>query len=114
MTDVKHHQIETNGISMHVAEAGAGRPVLFCHGFPELWYSWRHQLNALSAAGFRAIAPDQTISTVAGICGESGYDGDGGSPTEAHLKRPYGIELADGVLYIADTGNQAIRSVVLE
>ena len=59
MTDVKHHQIETNGISMHVAEAGAGRPVLFCHGFPELWYSWRHQLNALSAAGFRAIAPDQ-------------------------------------------------------
>ncbi len=62
----------------------------------------------------RAVAPDQTISTVAGVCGEAGYDGDGGSPTEAHLKRPYGIELADNVLYIADTGNQAVRSIVLE
>jgi pimeloyl-ACP methyl ester carboxylesterase len=44
---------------MHVAEAGQGFPVLFCHGFPELWYSWRHQLRALAEAGFRAIAPDQ-------------------------------------------------------
>jgi hypothetical protein len=59
----------------------------------------------------RAIATDQTISTVAGVCGESGYDGDGGLATEAHLKRPYGIELAGGVLYIADTGNHAIRAV---
>ena len=61
----------------------------------------------------RAIAPDQTISTVVGICGQPGYDGDGAAPTAAHLKRPYGIELADGVLYIADTGNHAIRSVRL-
>ena len=59
MSEISHRQIETNGISMHVAEAGAGFPVLFCHGFPELWYSWRHQLQALAAAGFRAIAPDQ-------------------------------------------------------
>ena len=44
---------------MHVAEAGTGFPVLFCHGFPELWYSWRHQIHAVAAAGFRAIAPDQ-------------------------------------------------------
>ncbi len=61
----------------------------------------------------RAIAPDQTITTVAGVCGQSGYSGDGGLPTEALLKRPYGIELADGVLYIADTGNHAIRSIKL-
>jgi hypothetical protein len=61
----------------------------------------------------RAIAPDQTITTVAGVCGTSGYSGDGGLPTEALLKRPYGIELADGVLYIADTGNHAIRSIKL-
>jgi len=61
----------------------------------------------------RAIAPNQTISTVAGICGQSGYEGDGGPPTAALLKRPYGIELADGVLYIADTGNHAIRSIKL-
>jgi DNA-binding beta-propeller fold protein YncE len=61
----------------------------------------------------RAIAPDQTISTVAGICGRSGYAGDGGPPTEALLKRPYGLELADGVLYVADTCNHAIRSIKL-
>ncbi|MBL0217834.1 MAG: hypothetical protein IPQ07_28640 [Myxococcales bacterium] len=61
----------------------------------------------------RAIAPSGTISTVVGVCGESGYDGDGGAPAAAHLKRPYGIELADGVLYVADTGNHVIRSVRL-
>ncbi|MBI2525382.1 MAG: alpha/beta hydrolase [Candidatus Rokubacteria bacterium] len=43
---------------MHVAEQGRGRAVLLCHGFPESWYSWRHQLPALAAAGYRAIAPD--------------------------------------------------------
>jgi len=58
MIDVRHQQVATNGISMHVAEAGQGFPVVFLHGFPELWYSWRHQLQALGAAGFRAIAPD--------------------------------------------------------
>jgi hypothetical protein len=42
-----------------------------------------------------------------------GSDGDGGPATEAKLKRPYGIELANGVLYIADTGNNRIRSVKL-
>ena len=59
MSAITHRQIDTNGISMHVAEAGEGMPVLFCHGFPELWYSWRHQIKALAAAGYRAIAPDQ-------------------------------------------------------
>jgi soluble epoxide hydrolase/lipid-phosphate phosphatase len=59
MIEVTHRQIDSNGISMHVAEAGAGFPVVFCHGFPELWYSWRHQIEAVAAAGYRAIAPDQ-------------------------------------------------------
>jgi len=59
LTEFVSRQIQTNGISMHVVEAGQGLPVLFCHGFPEIWYSWRHQLRALAAAGFRAIAPDQ-------------------------------------------------------
>lgn len=59
MTDIAHRRIKTNGIAMHVAEAGSGFPVLFCHGFPELWYSWRHQLRALAGGGFRALAPDQ-------------------------------------------------------
>ncbi len=58
MSDVSHRYIETNGIRMHVAEAGQGFPVVFCHGFPELWYSWRHQIQALAAAGYHAIAPD--------------------------------------------------------
>lgn len=51
-------RIRTNGIRMAVYEAGAGRPVIFCHGFPELAFSWRHQLQAVANAGFRAIAPD--------------------------------------------------------
>ena len=51
--------VETNGIRMAVYEQGEGSPVVLLHGFPELAFSWRHQLPALAAAGFRAIAPDQ-------------------------------------------------------
>src|SRR5438128_3734875 len=58
-TEVTHRNVESNGIRMHLAEAGAGPLVLLCHGFPELWYSWRHQLAALAEAGFHAVAPDQ-------------------------------------------------------
>ena len=43
---------------MHIAESGAGPLVVLCHGFPESWYSWRHQLHALAEAGFHAVAPD--------------------------------------------------------
>jgi pimeloyl-ACP methyl ester carboxylesterase len=59
MHEFKHRYVTTNGIRMHVVEAGEGYPIVMCHGFPELWYSWRHQMRALAAAGFRAIAPDQ-------------------------------------------------------
>jgi pimeloyl-ACP methyl ester carboxylesterase len=55
---IRHGTIPANGIELHVAECGAGPLVLMCHGWPELWYSWRHQLVALAAAGFRAVAPD--------------------------------------------------------
>lgn len=57
----KPHIVHTNGIDMAVHEMGPkdGFPVVLCHGFPELAYSWRHQLPALAAAGYRAIAPDQ-------------------------------------------------------
>ena len=58
MAAVTHRTVETNGIRMHVAEQGAGPLVLLCHGFPESWYSWRHQMAALADAGFRAVAPD--------------------------------------------------------
>lgn len=43
---------------MHVAEIGEGPAVLFVHGFPELWYTWRHQMLSLSSQGYRTIAPD--------------------------------------------------------
>jgi pimeloyl-ACP methyl ester carboxylesterase len=54
-------QIETlavNGIRMRVATQGTGPLVLLCHGFPELWCSWREQMAALADAGWRAVAPD--------------------------------------------------------
>src|SRR6202049_383946 len=55
---VEHRCVESNGIKIHIAEAGAGPLVLLCHGFPESWYSWRHQIKALSEAGYHVIAPD--------------------------------------------------------
>jgi pimeloyl-ACP methyl ester carboxylesterase len=58
MSDIKHSLIDTNGIRTHLAEKGTGPLVLLCHGFPESWYSWRHQIDALAEAGFRAVAPD--------------------------------------------------------
>jgi soluble epoxide hydrolase/lipid-phosphate phosphatase len=77
MSEIKHSVVTTNGIKMHVAEAGAGFPVVFCHGFPEIWYSWRHQMKALAEKGFRAIAPDQR-----------GYgDTDCPAPIEAYTQR---------------------------
>lgn len=64
-----HRFVKVNGINMHFAEKtpsvaadnGASRPppvILFLHGFPELWYTWRHQMAALSSLGYRTIAPD--------------------------------------------------------
>src|SRR6202023_848600 len=59
MNAPSHHFVETNGIRMHYVEAGQGPLVVLCHGFPESWYSWRHQIAALAEAGFRVVAPDQ-------------------------------------------------------
>lgn len=59
MTELSHHTTETNGINMHYVEAGTGPLVVLCHGFPESWYSWRHQIHALAEAGYRVVAPDQ-------------------------------------------------------
>jgi pimeloyl-ACP methyl ester carboxylesterase len=53
-----HRTIQTNGIHLHFAEQGEGPLIVLCHGFPELWYSWRYQLPALSSAGFHAVAVD--------------------------------------------------------
>jgi pimeloyl-ACP methyl ester carboxylesterase len=58
MADLKHRVVMANGIRIHLVEAGTGPLVLMVHGFPESWYSWRHQLLALADAGFHVIAPD--------------------------------------------------------
>ncbi|KAJ9187803.1 hypothetical protein P3X46_003220 [Hevea brasiliensis] len=58
MEKIEHTTVSTNGINMHVATIGTGPEILFLHGFPELWYSWRHQLLFLSSRGYRCIAPD--------------------------------------------------------
>jgi pimeloyl-ACP methyl ester carboxylesterase len=55
---MKHTVARANGIRIHCVEEGAGPLVLLVHGFPESWYSWRHQLPAIAAAGFRAVAID--------------------------------------------------------
>jgi len=51
--------IKTNGINLNIMEQGEGPLVIMCHGFPELAYSWRHQVTALADAGYHAVAPDQ-------------------------------------------------------
>ncbi|GMP72513.1 hypothetical protein CsSME_00030519 [Camellia sinensis var. sinensis] len=59
MDEIEHKYVEVKGLKLHVAEIGLGQSiVVFLHGFPEIWYSWRHQMIALSSAGYRAIAPD--------------------------------------------------------
>jgi len=59
--ELEHSYIETNGIKLHVVQAGpqSGVPVVLLHGFPEFWYGWRKQIPALVEAGCRVIVPDQ-------------------------------------------------------
>jgi pimeloyl-ACP methyl ester carboxylesterase len=56
---ITHSYLQAGDLRMHIAEAGSGPLVLLLHGFPECWYSWRHQLVALADAGYHAVAPDQ-------------------------------------------------------
>ena len=59
MAEITHRFVQSNGIRMRIAEAGKGPLVVLCHGFPESWYSWRHQIPALADAGYHVVAPDQ-------------------------------------------------------
>ncbi len=89
----RHVFMNANDIRIHVTDAGHGFPILLLHGFPELWYSWRRQIDALAEAGFRVVAPDlrgyggtdapeevdsYTMNVVCedllGICDELGFD----------------------------------------
>ncbi|KAL5227487.1 hypothetical protein ABZP36_015752 [Zizania latifolia] len=95
---VRHREVEVAiGVRLHVAESGPeeGPAVLLVHGFPELWYSWRHQMAALAARGFRAVAPDLR-----------GY-GDSDAPPDA---RSYTILhlVGDLVALIADLGQPQV------
>ena len=58
MSALSNRLVATNGIKLNVTMAGAGPLVIFCHGFPGHWSNWRHQLHAISAAGFQVLAPD--------------------------------------------------------
>jgi pimeloyl-ACP methyl ester carboxylesterase len=55
---VRESRVATNGIALNIAEAGEGPLVLLLHGFPESWYSWRHQFKPLADAGYHVVAPD--------------------------------------------------------
>ena len=56
--DWKSKTAEVGGLRIHFVEQGTGPLVVLCHGFPETWFSWRHQIPALAAAGYRVVAPD--------------------------------------------------------
>lgn len=58
MVEIRERSIQSNGLPLHVLEAGEGPLVLLIHGWPELAHSWRHQLPALAEAGYRVVAPD--------------------------------------------------------
>jgi pimeloyl-ACP methyl ester carboxylesterase len=58
ISGVRFRTVETNGIKLRVAEAGKGPLVVLVHGWPESWYSWRHQIPAIAAAGYHVVAPD--------------------------------------------------------
>jgi pimeloyl-ACP methyl ester carboxylesterase len=77
MTDPNHHLIDARGIRLHVVEQGSGPAVLFCHGFPTTWASWRLAMRTIADAGFHSIAFDMR-----------GY-GDSDAPDDADLYTPF-------------------------
>jgi hypothetical protein len=61
MAGITHRVVEANGLRMHISEQGEGPLVILCHGFPECWYSWRHQVPALAAEAIRVVKQAQSI-----------------------------------------------------
>jgi len=95
---MKHREIEANGISLHFVEEGEGPAVVFCHGFPAIWSSWKTQMEAVASAGFMAIAPDMR-----------GY-GESSAPVEAEAYTPY--QTVGDLVAILDSAGVATSSVV--
>src|SRR5438128_482791 len=79
-----HRFVEVNGVRLHIAEQGHGPLVLLLHGWPESWYSWRHQFGPLATAGYRVVAPefarDITDTFRRLLVGASGDNPDGREP----------------------------------
>lgn len=95
--EITHRFIETNGVRLHVAEAGpeSGSPVLLLHGFPEFWYGWHAQIQALAEAGYRVIAPDQRGYNRSGKPrGKQAYSGGTLAADVAGLMDELGLESA--------------------
>ncbi|XP_076948804.1 epoxide hydrolase 2-like [Bidens hawaiensis] len=97
---IKHSQLKVNGLHLHVAEIGSksSPAVVFLHGFPEIWYTWRHQMLAVANAGFRAIAPD--------------YRGYGLSDIPARLEDTRFVDLVNDTASIVDLVNASKVFVV--
>src|SRR5580698_2394387 len=85
--------ISANGIDIFLLEQGEGPLVVLCHGWPELSYSWRHQIVALAAAGFHVVAPDMR-----------GF-GSTSAPAEVHAYSIFDL-VGDMVALVAALGEQ--------
>jgi pimeloyl-ACP methyl ester carboxylesterase len=95
---ISHRVIDVRGLRMHIAEAGTGPLVVLLHGFPESWYSWRHQLVALAEAGYHVVAPDQR-----------GY---GGTDAPAEIDQYAMPHLVGDVIGLVDALGEATAVVV--
>ncbi|MFN2616084.1 MAG: alpha/beta fold hydrolase [Thermoleophilaceae bacterium] len=95
LQDVQEGFAEVNSVRLHYVEAGSGPLLLLLHGFPEFWYSWRHQIPALAEAGFHVVAPDMRGYNLSDKPqGWRSYDGDQLAGDTAGLVRHFGAERA--------------------
>jgi pimeloyl-ACP methyl ester carboxylesterase len=95
---MRHHEIEANGVTLHFVQLGEGPAVIFCHGFPAIWSSWKVQMEAVASAGFSAIALDMR-----------GYGGSS-APVEADEYTPY--ETVGDLVAVLDAAGVPTASVV--
>jgi pimeloyl-ACP methyl ester carboxylesterase/2-polyprenyl-6-methoxyphenol hydroxylase-like FAD-dependent oxidoreductase len=90
-----HHYVDLDQVRLHYVELGNGPLVVLLHGFPEFWYSWRYQIPALAAAGFRVVAPDMRgYNLSAKPAGVAAYSGKHLTADVANLIRRLGAERA--------------------
>jgi pimeloyl-ACP methyl ester carboxylesterase len=105
MADRSHGLVDVNGITVHYVEQGEGPLVVFCHGFPESWYSWRHQLDAVASAGYRGVALDMREA-----CARAGIDAI--TPYELrHTAITHQIESGRSATQVADWAGTSERMI---